>query len=125
MRHDPIEFGRVGLAARAAEDRVTRIATRLARGVAAGASTSDVEAIDEAFAGFTQIGMRVTRVDQGQSALPATTEDKLAADASGCNYEPFQRSIAEGLAAQLDALDRQRDRLAKLLQSIEANSLAR
>jgi hypothetical protein len=129
MRHDAIEFGRPGLAARAAVDRVTRIATRLAKHKQTAAILPAVDAIDEAFAGYTGMGARVTRVDAsvdaGSRPLAAKDEDKSPTSFSTSGDEPLNREIAAHLAAQLDALDRQRARLAKLLCNIDADGLSR
>jgi hypothetical protein len=124
MRHDSIEFPRVGLAVRAAEERVARIATRLTERPTTSPTPAAVEAIDEAFAGFTAAGMRRTRVDQGRCPQPAAIDDQPVANASHPDWEPIKRGIAADLTIQLDALDEQRDRLAKLLRSIEPNSMA-
>jgi hypothetical protein len=112
-----MEFGRLSLSARAAEERVTRLATRLADRAAKPADRA-VNAIDEAFADFTQSNPRVSRVDRPEpvansAALPKTCSTNAA-------LELESRTIITELNAQLVALDQQRERLVQLLQSVDA-----
>jgi hypothetical protein len=93
MRHEPIEFGLAGKKARA------RHALQAARGAGSFTKTqrgsTEVEVVDEAFAGFSPRG-----------------------------NAPLNRGLVAELSAQLAALDRQREQLSQLLRSIDADSVA-
>jgi hypothetical protein len=69
------------------------------------ASTTEPTVIDEAFA----------RLD----ATHTTPERDGPSDG-----RIMKRALVSDLAAQLEAIDRQRERLVKLLQSVETNSIA-
>jgi hypothetical protein len=119
MRHDPIEFGRQGLASRAAADRVARLTSRLARRARNASTPRAAEVIDEAFAGFPGPKSRVTRVD-GPCESTSTSEDQISRESSTASaWEPLKREIVADLSAQLVALDYQRDQLARLLRTID------
>jgi hypothetical protein len=119
MRHEPIEFGRQGLASRAAADRVARLASRLARRARNASTPRAAEVIDEAFAGFTETTSRVTRVDGPCESSRAIPEQFSAELNSPPAWEPMKREIVADLSAQLVALDRQREQLARLLRTID------
>jgi hypothetical protein len=123
MGHDSIELGRAGLAARAAEDRVTRLATRLAKDARNAGDTRREDVIDEAFAGFTQASSR--RIDERRDASGAPADQIHRDPKASADWDPLKREIAANLSAELQALDRQRERLAELLRSIDQSSLAR
>jgi hypothetical protein len=118
MRHDPIEFGTRGLAAGAAMDRVKRLASRLKQHARQASVNHGAEVVDEAFATFSSSTTRMTRVDA--LSEPAATISKAAQDASASMsvWEPVKREIVADLTAQLDLLDSQRDRLSRLLRTI-------
>lgn len=94
MRHEPIEFGLTGTSSRT---RGMRRMTRSARVTAPDttAKCAVPEILDEAFAGFA-------------SSSPHRLEHGLVA----------------GLSAQLEALDRQREQLSRLLRTIDADSIS-
>lgn len=107
MRHDPIEFAMLGRADRnplaPREEISSRGAKRLhcsSRGVGL---TSDPYAVDEAFACFD--GISTSQCDASDRRM-------------------VNQALVSDLAGQLEALDRQRERLAGLLRSIETNSIA-
>jgi hypothetical protein len=112
------------LAARAAEERITRIATRLASGAKTDVNPPVVAAIDEAFAGFSRTDTRVARVDRGRSHMQATRGEQPSGQVRASRWEPLKREIEADLSAQLEALDDQRERLARLLSSIDRNLLS-
>jgi hypothetical protein len=119
MRHDPIEFGRQGLATRAAADRVARLTSRLARRARNASAPRAAEVIDEAFAGFSGSTSRLTRVD-GPWESTATNDGQTSGETSAVSaWEPMKREIVADLSAQLVALDRQREQLARLLRTID------
>jgi hypothetical protein len=68
-------------------------------------STPEPSVIDEAFARLDRIHGFTTRGETGDGRM-------------------MKRSLVKDLAAQLEAIDCQRERLVQLLQSIETNSLA-
>jgi hypothetical protein len=69
------------------------------------ASTTEPTVIDEAFARF--------------DATHTTPQRDGSSDG-----RTMKRALVSDLAAQLEAIDRQRERLVKLLQSIETSSIA-
>jgi hypothetical protein len=75
--------------------------------------------IDEAFAGFSESTSRVTRVD-GPCESPSANGGQISVDSStAAAWEPMKREIVADLSAQLVALDRQREQLARLLRTID------
>jgi hypothetical protein len=97
MRQDPIEIGMVGTAARLrSAERTSNRRADLKR---------EPRIIDEAFAGFD--GVHCPTSGRGMGAR-----------------RMMKPALVSDLAAQLVAIDRQRERLAQLLQSIETNSVA-
>jgi hypothetical protein len=120
VEHEPIELGRSGLAARAAADRITRLASRLTRRDQNAPELRSPDAIDEAFAGFQGTALRRTRVDRpGDSQTTSTTQSPGEQNPTA-GWEPVKREIIADLSAQLELLDDQRERLARLLRSIDA-----
>jgi hypothetical protein len=98
MRHDPIEIAMAGSSTR------RRAAGRATKFSSAG-SKGEPCVIDEAFARFDGIDDSTSRGRNGDRRM---MKDSLVSD----------------LAAQLEAIDRQRERLVRLLQSVETNSIA-
>ena len=123
MRHDAIEVGRSGLAARAAEDRVARLATRLASFAKDQVESGGVDVIDAAFAKLAGTDSRVARIDTGSVSVTLSTEQNKSELKSGAVWEHFKREISADLSAQLSALDHQRERLAALLRSIDHDAV--
>jgi len=119
MRHDPIEFGRQGLATRAAAERVSRLTSRLARRAPIASAPRAAEVIDEAFARFSGSAARVTRVDGPAESMSTNDEQSSNELSSASAWEPMKREIVADLSAQLVALDRQREQLARLLRTID------
>jgi hypothetical protein len=119
MRHDPIEFGRQGLANRAAVDRMARVTSRLARRARRASAPRAAEVVDEAFAGFSGTNSRVTRVDSPFESMQDSAGQSSADLSSVSAWEPMKREIVADLSAQLVALDRQREQLARLLRTID------
>ena len=106
MRDDAIELGTASaLSNRGRRYRRRGERFRNASRTLAGRH-SDVEVIDEAFAGFT-------RVDSAASPKDGRPHKKTPA---------IPVELAEGLSAQLKALDCQRHQLVQLLQSIDRDS---
>jgi hypothetical protein len=123
MRHEPIDLGRVGLASRAAEDRVARLATRLARFVNHETRANSVDVVDAAFAKLAGTDSRIARIDTGCPAMSTAGDQAKSAQAQGAGTGHFKREIIADLSAQLHALDEQRDRLAELLRNIDRDSI--
>ena len=123
MRHDAIELRRSGLAARAAEDRVARLATRLTSFAEAQADAGGVDVIDAAFAKLAGTNSRVTRIDTGSAAATAPAVHNESELKSAAGWEHFKQEISADLSAQLSALDCQRERLAALLRSIDRDAV--
>jgi hypothetical protein len=119
MRRDPIEFGRQSLATRAAVDRVARLTSRLTRRTRIASAPRAAAAIDEAFAGFAGSTSRITRVDGPAESASTIAESSSAELNSASAWEPMKREIVADLSAQLVALDRQREQLARLLRTID------
>ncbi len=119
MRHDQIEFGRQGLANRAAVDRMSRLTLRLARRARRASAPRAAEVVDEAFAGFSAANSRVTRVDSPFESMQENADQPSADLNSVSAWEPMKREIVADLSAQLVALDRQREQLARLLRTID------
>jgi hypothetical protein len=131
MRHDAIELERVGLATRAAEDRVARLGTRLKtlrpvltdrdRGVDTALILHDnaaaVDVIDAAFANLAGTSSKVARIDPASHSCDQAEPDTNTS--SGLDH--VKREIVADLSAQLLALDHQRERLAALLRSIDGD----
>jgi hypothetical protein len=118
----------MGLAARAAKDRVARLAGYPLGGLASRSrhATDErvVDVIDEAFAGFVRTNSGVARIDQGRDVTPAAPAAAVCATHLPPHSEPINRRLVADLSAQLNALDRQREQLVQLLRSIDAGSLA-
>ncbi len=99
MRQEPIEIAMAGTGARKRPAARTTANTQSAR------STNDACVVDEVFARF-----------DGPSGANAKSEP--------ADRRLMKQELVSDLAAQLEAIDRQRERLAQLLQSIETNSIA-
>jgi hypothetical protein len=95
MRHEPIEIGLAGKIARRRDAKRLVRTSMAARQLAMEASAPAAEARDEAFAGLSHDAQR-----------------------------PKRLAVLTQLSEQLEALDRQRDQLAKLLREIEVAPLA-
>jgi hypothetical protein len=123
MRHEPIELGRVGLASRAADDRVARLATRLARFVNRDTHANTFDVVDAAFAKLAGTDSRVARIDTGCPATSPSGDQAKSEEKPAAGMDHFTREIFADLSAQLHTLDEQRDRLAELLRNIDRNSI--
>lgn len=97
MRQEPIEIAMVGATARQRLNRRTRT-------VGSPNMKSEPRIVDEAFAGFDGAHCSTSH---GQ------TRDRRM----------MKQALVTDLVAQLEAIDRQRARLARLLQSVETNSI--
>jgi hypothetical protein len=124
MRHDPIEFGAQGLAASAAADRVKRLASRLKRHARNAPYEHGAEVVDEAFAAFPGSTTRMTRVDAPSESSATRSSGPPASTASITTWEPVKHEIVADLTVQLELLDKQRDRLARLLDSINTAAMS-
>jgi hypothetical protein len=123
MQHDPIEFGIRGLADSAAADRVQRLASQLRLHARTAPGNHGADVVDEAFATFPASTSRVTRIDAPRESTATNSLTPRASSASTSAWEPVKREIVADLTAQLDLLDSQRDRLARLLHSINQRPL--
>jgi hypothetical protein len=94
MRHDTIEIGLVGKAPRRRDTKRMMRTSMVARQLEVENSAHANDALDEAFAGMTR------------------------------EERPKSLAVVTHLAEQLQALDRQREQLAKLLREIEDTSVA-
>lgn len=124
MHYEPMVQDQDSLAARAANDRARRLAKRLAGRPSRSADASAVEVVDEAFAGFSRAEGQVQRVDAATSATDAVSPATPVSGQRDADWARIKRTIATDLAGQLNALDHQRERLAKLLRTIADDSSA-
>jgi hypothetical protein len=97
MRQDAIEMGIIGAATRPRSSE--RIGDRRA------APAGEPRVIDEAFAGYGRADCTTTPRETGGGPI-------------------VNQALVNDLAAQLAAIDRQRERLARLLESIETGSMS-
>jgi hypothetical protein len=123
MLNDQMELDRGGLASQAAEDRVARLATHLAKFAKAGPDAGSVEIIDAAFAKLAGTNSHVARVDAGSPAVPRSGDEKEPELKPAAGLDHFKREIFADLSAQLHALDHQRARLAELLHNIDRDAI--
>jgi hypothetical protein len=86
--------------------------------LAPGKHGADV--VDEAFAAFPTPSSRMTRIDAPCESASTNAQLPQPESASLSAWEPVKREIVADLTAQLELLDNQRDRLARLLHSIDA-----
>jgi hypothetical protein len=107
MRQDSIEFGWSRAAKRERQTAPIAVGDRIDAGMIAHAPPCAV--IDAAFAGFEKF------------ERASTTE---AATTTNGGPRLMTKSLVANLAAQLEALDCQRERLAELLRSIDGASFA-
>jgi len=124
MRHDPMELRVAKKRGRSRERRAADcFGCRL---TIAEKADRPLEVIDEAFADFTRVNERMTRVDQAGEAAVACTE---GAAVSNSNIESDGRSVpielVANLSAQLAALDSQRKQLSQLLRTIDGAWMSR
>jgi hypothetical protein len=77
------------------------------------------EVVDEVFAGFPGTSSRVTRVDSPAESAPQSIAQVSTDSSTTSAWEPMKREIVADLSAQLAALDRQREQLARLLRTID------
>jgi hypothetical protein len=96
MMHDHVEFSALKQRSPRRSRRVASRRRSLSQGQR-NAAVQPVDAIDEAFAGFT-------RVDAGSSRA---------------DVRCMESHLVATLSAQLRALDQQREQLSKLLQSVD------
>jgi len=98
MRQDPIEIGVVGTTARQRPKGRTRK-------VGSPDLKREPCIIDEAFAGFDGVHCSTAHSETGDRRM-------------------MKQALVTDLVAQLEAIDRQRERLARLLQSVEKGDAA-
>jgi hypothetical protein len=118
-----MELERAGLASRAAEDRVARLATRLEKFAKAQPAVGTVEIIDAAFAKLAGTNSHVARIDAGSPAATHAGDQNEPELKQAAGLDHFKREIFDDLSAQLHALDHQRARLAELLQNIDRDAI--
>jgi hypothetical protein len=115
MRSEPIEVGLEGKLTIAPEG-TRRAGVPRRSDIAPHVATTATTIIDEAFASLPRQLPRHTRID---AAAPTSTALTGLTD----NRGTIRAEIAQ-LSAQLEALDKQRHRLAQLLREIESPPLA-
>ncbi len=116
MRRDPTEFGALRVSR---GNRHTARFTQAINGAIQSASESRISAVlDEAFAEYSRIDPGAARADE-----PLTSRGNRAqADskrAGSNNRRSVTRELVADITSQLDVLDRHREHLARLLQSVE------
>lgn len=102
MRHDAVELG-----------FPTRHGRRREKQRPKPLKPPAVAVVDEAFAGFIPTDVPVLPVDVSIAGKTVIGE-----------WCSTKSTLVASLSAQLDALDRQREQLARLLRSIDTNALA-
>jgi hypothetical protein len=115
MRTDAIELGLMTKSETQREmERSTRAAAKRRRKSALEHVGPTVDAIDEAFAGLPNY-----------SAIPHRRDMPQAGPMAGgaAQRRPLNLAVVKQLAAQLEALDRQREQLSRLLREIEVAPL--
>lgn len=117
MRREPIEIGLVHkLTNRRHTERGADSLALASRALGPAPAGRQVDALDEAFAGMSRVATAVRRVD----STPDT--DGLSDDAN--ERLRNTRNVIAQLVDQLDALDQQREQLARLLRDMEVATVA-
>jgi hypothetical protein len=105
MRHDPIEFGLTNASARMR--RSTTMSKSARGGVIGTVDLPTADVIDEAFAGLEEFNSNA-----GSWNSP------------GNHGHALNKALVANLAAQLNALDHQREQLAQLLRNVDTSTNA-
>lgn len=124
MHNEPMPPAKESLATRAADDRARRLTKRLIGKMSTLADSRAVDALDEAFAGFKTADDRVRRIDAvaNVETFDSTVDKRATTTAAG--WKQIKHDITADLVGQLNALDNQRERLAKLLRTIAEDSVS-
>lgn len=124
MHNEPLPQAKESLATRAAADRARRLTKRLIGKMSPSTDLRAMDAIDEAFAGFKSADDRVRRVDAvaNVETSDSTVDRGVATTAAG--WKQIKHDITADLVGQLNALDSQRERLAKLLRTISDDAVS-